>query len=48
MGDIVGENGLQKASQVLPELKKKDNIDFIIEKMWQKEWELPINYIKRF
>lgn len=30
LGDIVGENGLKKASEVLPELIKKENIDFVI------------------
>ena len=30
IGDIVGENGLKKAKEVLPELKKKENIDFVI------------------
>lgn len=30
VGDIVGENGLKKAKEVLPELKKTENIDFVI------------------
>lgn len=30
IGDLVGENGLQKAREVLPELKKNENIDFVI------------------
>lgn len=30
LGDIVGENGLKKASEILPELIKKENIDFVI------------------
>lgn len=30
VGDIVGENGLKKAKEVLPELKEKENIDFVI------------------
>ena len=30
VGDIVGENGLKKAKEVLPELKKQENIDFVI------------------
>lgn len=30
IGDLVGENGLKKAKEVLPELKKKENIDFVI------------------
>ncbi len=30
VGDIVGENGLKKAKEVLPTLKKEKNIDFII------------------
>ncbi|MBO5479336.1 MAG: TIGR00282 family metallophosphoesterase [Clostridia bacterium] len=30
VGDLVGENGLKRASEVLPELKKKENIDFVI------------------
>ena len=30
VGDIIGENGLKKASEVLPSLKKNQNIDFII------------------
>ena len=30
VGDIVGENGLKKASEVLPVLKEKQNIDFVI------------------
>lgn len=30
LGDIVGENGLKKASEVLPELIKKEQIDFVI------------------
>lgn len=30
VGDIVGENGLKKAKEVLPNLKRDKNIDFII------------------
>lgn len=30
LGDIVGENGLKKAKEVIPTLKKEKNIDFII------------------
>ncbi len=30
LGDIVGENGLKKAKEVIPSLKKEKNIDFII------------------
>ncbi|MCI8482690.1 MAG: TIGR00282 family metallophosphoesterase [Clostridia bacterium] len=30
LGDIVGENGLKKAKEILPELKQKENIDFVI------------------
>ena len=30
VGDIVGENGLKKAVQVLPNFKKENNIDFVI------------------
>jgi hypothetical protein len=30
VGDIVGENGLKKAREVIPMLKKNKNIDFII------------------
>ena len=30
VGDIVGENGLRKAKEVLPKIKEKENIDFII------------------
>lgn len=30
VGDIVGENGLKKAKEVLPKLKKQENIDFVI------------------
>ena len=30
VGDIVGENGLKKLKEVLPNLKKKENIDFVI------------------
>lgn len=30
VGDIVGENGLKKAKEILPNLKKEKNIDFII------------------
>ena len=30
VGDIVGENGLKKAVQVLPNFKKENNIDFIV------------------
>lgn len=30
VGDIVGENGLRKLKKELPELKKKENIDFIV------------------
>lgn len=30
IGDIVGESGLKKASEVIPTLKKQENIDFII------------------
>jgi hypothetical protein len=30
VGDIVGENGLKKAREVIPTLKKNKNIDFII------------------
>lgn len=30
VGDIVGENGVKKAVEVIPKLKEKENIDFII------------------
>lgn len=30
IGDLVGENGLQKAKEILPELQKNENIDFVI------------------
>lgn len=30
LGDIVGENGLKKAREIVPALKKEKNIDFII------------------
>lgn len=30
VGDLVGENGLSKAKEVMKELKKTKNIDFII------------------
>ena len=30
VGDIVGENGLNKLKEVLPNLKKKEKIDFVI------------------
>ncbi len=30
VGDIIGENGLRKAKEVLPQIKEKENIDFII------------------
>lgn len=30
VGDIVGENGLRKLKEVLPNLKKTENIDFVI------------------
>lgn len=30
VGDIVGENGLKKVSEVLPEFIKRENIDFVI------------------
>lgn len=30
VGDIVGENGLNKLKEVLPKLKRNENIDFII------------------
>ena len=30
VGDIVGENGLRKLKEILPNLKKKEKIDFII------------------
>ena len=30
VGDIVGENGLKKAGEVLPILKKEKNIDFVV------------------
>ena len=30
VGDIVGEEGLKKLKEVLPNLKKKENIDFVI------------------
>ncbi len=30
VGDLVGENGLKKLNEVLQELKKKKNIDFVI------------------
>lgn len=30
IGDIVGENGLKKVREILPKLKKEENIDFII------------------
>lgn len=30
VGDIVGENGLKKAKEVLPNFKKEKNIDFIV------------------
>lgn len=30
VGDIVGENGVEKAKQVIPQLKKEELIDFVI------------------
>ena len=30
VGDIIGENGLNKLKEVLPNLKKNENIDFVI------------------
>ena len=30
VGDIVGESGVRKLKEVLPELKKQENIDFVI------------------
>jgi len=30
VGDIVGENGVKKAKSIIPELKKNEDIDFII------------------
>ena len=30
VGDIVGENGLKKAKEIVPNLKKEKEIDFII------------------
>lgn len=30
VGDLVGENGVRKLKEILPELKKEKNIDFII------------------
>lgn len=30
VGDIVGEGGVEKAKQVIPQIKKEENIDFII------------------
>ena len=30
VGDVVGENGLEKLEQVLPKIKKENNIDFVI------------------
>ena len=30
VGDIVGENGLKKLKEILPNLKQKEEIDFII------------------
>ena len=30
VGDIVGENGLKKLEEILPNLKKENNIDFVI------------------
>jgi len=30
LGDIVGENGLKKAREIVPTLKKEKNIDFIV------------------
>ena len=30
IGDIVGETGLKKLREVLPNLKKEENIDFIV------------------
>lgn len=30
VGDIVGESGLKKASEIIPKLKEENNIDFII------------------
>lgn len=30
VGDIVGENGLKKAGEVLPKLKQEKEIDFVI------------------
>ena len=30
IGDIVGENGLKKAGEVLPKLKQEKKIDFVI------------------
>ena len=30
VGDLVGENGLGKLKQILPKLKEKEQIDFVI------------------
>ena len=30
VGDVVGESGLKKLTEILPELKKKEKIDFVI------------------
>lgn len=30
VGDIVGESGVEKAKEVIPKLKKEENIDFVI------------------
>lgn len=30
VGDIIGESGLKRAKEILPDLKKKENIDFVV------------------
>ena len=30
VGDIVGENGLRKLREILPKIKREQNVDFII------------------
>jgi len=30
VGDIVGEGGLEKAKELIPQIKKEENIDFVI------------------
>lgn len=42
VGDIVGEAGVRKLKGILPDLKKRDEIDFDgnqMEKMQQVEWD---------